>query len=140
MLWVWGCARPLAQGSHALSPLGPTPCGSTYCWCLSSLKSLGLFSLAGQAESLGMWFEEDGTLECPGLVIILVNSLLPWKLGWERERSDIRVKQRQNVRDGHSGISLVVQQLRLHAPNSKGPGSIPSEGTRSHLFNYSTPG
>ena len=56
-----------------------------------------------------MWFEEDGTLECPGLVIILVNSLLPWKPGWERERSDIRVKQRQNVRDGHSGISLVVQ-------------------------------
>ena len=58
---------------------------------------------------MGMWFEEDGTLECPGLVIILVNSLLPWKPGWERERSDIRVKQRQNVRDGHSGISLVVQ-------------------------------
>lgn len=28
-----------------------------------------------------MWFEEEGTIESPGLVIILVSSLLPWKLG-----------------------------------------------------------
>ncbi|TEA40338.1 hypothetical protein DBR06_SOUSAS40510008, partial [Sousa chinensis] len=28
--------------------------------------------------------------------------------------------------------SLVVQWLRLHAPNAGGPGSIPSGGTRSH--------
>ena len=29
------------------------------------------------------------------------------------------------------GISLVVQWLRLHAPNAGGPGSIPGQGTRS---------
>ena len=31
------------------------------------------------------------------------------------------------------GISLVVQWLRLHAPNAGGLSSIPSQGTRSHM-------
>ena len=31
------------------------------------------------------------------------------------------------------GISLVVQWLRLCAPNAGGPGSIPDQGTRSHM-------
>ena len=31
------------------------------------------------------------------------------------------------------GTSLVVQQLRLHAP-SAGLGSIPGQGTRSHML------
>ena len=30
------------------------------------------------------------------------------------------------------GTSLVVQWLRLQAPNAGGPGSITSQGTRSH--------
>ena len=30
------------------------------------------------------------------------------------------------------GTSLVVQWLRLCAPNAGGPGSIPGQGTRSH--------
>ena len=30
-----------------------------------------------------------------------------------------------------SGTSLVVQWLRLHAPNAGGLGSIPGQGTRS---------
>ena len=29
--------------------------------------------------------------------------------------------------------SLVVQWLRLCAPNAGGPGSIPGQGTRSHM-------
>ena len=32
------------------------------------------------------------------------------------------------------GTSLVVQWLRLHAPNAEGPGSIPGQGTRSHIL------
>ena len=32
------------------------------------------------------------------------------------------------------GISLVVQWLRLLAPNAGGPGSIPDQGTRSHML------
>ena len=32
------------------------------------------------------------------------------------------------------GTSLVVQQLRLCAPNAGGPGSIPGQGTRSHML------
>ena len=31
------------------------------------------------------------------------------------------------------GTSLVVQWLRLHTPNSGGPGSIPGQGTRSRM-------
>ena len=31
------------------------------------------------------------------------------------------------------GTSPVVQQLRLHAPNAGGPGSIPGWGTRPHM-------
>ena len=31
------------------------------------------------------------------------------------------------------GISLVVQWLRLRAPSAGGPGSIPGQGTRSHM-------
>ena len=33
----------------------------------------------------------------------------------------------------HVGTSLVAQRLRLRAPNAGGPGSIPSQGTRSHM-------
>ena len=32
-----------------------------------------------------------------------------------------------------SGTSLVVQWLRLHAPNAGAQGSIPGQGTRSHM-------
>ena len=31
-------------------------------------------------------------------------------------------------------MSLVVQQLRLCAPNAGGPGLIPGQGTRSHML------
>ena len=31
------------------------------------------------------------------------------------------------------GTSLVAQWLRLHTPNAGGPGSIPRQGTRSHM-------
>ena len=32
------------------------------------------------------------------------------------------------------GTSLVVQGLRLHAPDARGLGSIPGQGTRSHIL------
>ena len=38
------------------------------------------------------------------------------------------IKKKQNW-----GTSLVVQWVRLHAPNARGPGSIPGGGTRSHM-------
>ena len=31
------------------------------------------------------------------------------------------------------GTSLVVQWVRLHTPNAGGLGSIPGQGTRSHM-------
>ena len=38
-----------------------------------------------------------------------------------------------NARILLKGTSLVVQWLRLRAPNAGGPGSIPGQGTRSHM-------
>ena len=32
------------------------------------------------------------------------------------------------------GTSLVIQWLRLHAPNAGGRGSIPGQGTTSHML------
>ena len=32
------------------------------------------------------------------------------------------------------GTSLVVHWLRLRAPNADSPGSIPGQGTRSHIL------
>ena len=34
----------------------------------------------------------------------------------------------------HLGTSLMVQWLRLHAPNARDPGSFPGQGTRSHML------
>jgi len=34
----------------------------------------------------------------------------------------------------HLGISLAIQWLRLHPPNAEGPGSIPGQGTGSHML------
>ena len=36
------------------------------------------------------------------------------------------------------GISLVGQWLKLHAPNTRGPGSIPGQGARSYITQLKT--
>ena len=38
------------------------------------------------------------------------------------------------MRNTESGASLVVLWLGLHTPSAKGPGSIPGQGTRSHML------
>ena len=37
------------------------------------------------------------------------------------------------IKRGSQGTSLVAQWLRLRAPNAGDPGSIPGQGTRSHM-------
>ena len=37
------------------------------------------------------------------------------------------------VKNKVEGTSLVVQWIGLHAPNAGGPGSIPGQGSRSHM-------
>ena len=37
------------------------------------------------------------------------------------------------VKKALGGTSLVVQWLRLQTPSAGGPGSIPDQGTRSHI-------
>ena len=56
-----------------------------------------------------------------------------------RDGSDIGITIQQilnaeiNVLKGLLGTSLVVQWLRLRAPNAGDLGSIPGQGTRSHM-------
>ena len=38
-----------------------------------------------------------------------------------------------SFKQGDQGTSLVVQWLRLHFPNARGPDLIPGQGTRSHM-------
>ena len=41
---------------------------------------------------------------------------------------------RRHFKSEQIGTSLVVQWLRLCAPNAGDPGSIPGQGTRSHML------
>ena len=47
-----------------------------------------------------------------------------------RVRHDLATEQQQIEM---SETSLMVQWLRLHTPNARGPGSIPGQGTRSYM-------
>ena len=49
-------------------------------------------------------------------------------------RKETFVEENVNPKKVCSGNSLPVQWLRLHTPNSEGPGSIPGQGTRSHVL------
>ena len=60
------------------------------------------------------------------------------KQNYAREKMEAIVNFRENkkkngLRRQDSGTSLVVQWLRLSIPNARGLGSIPGQGTRSHL-------
>ena len=53
-----------------------------------------------------------------------------WNADKLEERIDMGPK---NQEDLHLGTSLVAQCLRLCTPNAGVPGSIPGQGTRSHM-------
>ena len=49
---------------------------------------------------------------------------------WQRLLSISKIMSFQNY---YVGTSLVVQRVRLQAPNAGGPGSIPGRGTGSRM-------
>ena len=51
----------------------------------------------------------------------------------ERVHKVLRGREKIFVNNSILGTSLVVQWVRLHAPNAGGPGSIPGWGARSHV-------
>ena len=55
------------------------------------------------------------------------------ELDYKKQHMQISQHSRQPLRN-NSGASLVVQWLRLWAPSAGGPGSIPGQGTRSHML------
>ena len=48
--------------------------------------------------------------------------------------STLMVESEEELKSLLMGISLVVQWLRLWAPNAGEPGSIPGQGTRPHML------
>ena len=53
----------------------------------------------------------------------------------ERETYKWRTEpEKQGETKKRSGTSLVIQWLRLHASNTGAPGSIPDQGTGSHML------
>ena len=55
---------------------------------------------------------------------------VPCKM-WDTPKNDLLLLWNQNVTEG---TSLLVQWLRLLIPNARGLGSIPGQGTRSHIL------
>ena len=58
-------------------------------------------------------------------ILLLTPSLPPQGLKHMPEKVTLKKPQR--------GTSLVVEWLRLHAPNSGSPGSIPGQGTKPRM-------
>ena len=47
---------------------------------------------------------------------------------------DLAVFQQNEIyKNKQRGTSVVIQWLRFHIPKAEGPGSIPGQGTRSHV-------
>ena len=55
-------------------------------------------------------------------------------LGNQQESLRPLGKDAKDSRIYTSGTSIVVQQLRLQAPNAEGPSLVPSWGTRDHML------
>ena len=52
---------------------------------------------------------------------------------------NLKYDTNQHIYKTKTGTSLLVQWLRLHTPNAGGPGSIPGQGTRSHMLQLNIP-
>ena len=86
--------------------------------------------------------------KCLAHSIESMTNLLPCRVQWgPRTGSNIRrwykdINTHQAFKCSisvHSGDSLVVQWLRVCAPNAGGPGSISGQGTRSRMLQLKIP-
>ena len=63
-------------------------------------------------------------------------SILAWRIPWTEKPDGLQSmgSQKSDINEHtHRGTSLAIQWLRLCTPNAQGPGSIPRQGTRSHM-------
>ena len=97
---------------------------------------------SGKNTGVGCHFFLQGVFPIQGLNPGLPDSLLsepPGKPLWECQDISSNIKHKlpylflSTVRKRPPGTSLVVQWLRLCAPNAGGLGSIPGQGARSHM-------
>ena len=58
--------------------------------------------------------------------------------GWPKTHTKLyctlKMAERVGLKSSHHRTSLLVQWLRLSAPNAGGPGLIPGQGTGSHML------
>ena len=69
--------------------------------------------------------EYDQAVYCHLVYLTYMQSTSHKSLGWMKHKLESRLLG--------EGTSLVVQWLRLQAPNAGGLGLIPGQGTRSHM-------
>ena len=98
--------------------------------CQDLQRELKLYELYWKCESLSrVWlFATPWTVACQALLSMKFFRQEYWS-GQPFPSPDVSLL----MSDGMAGTSLVVQWLRLLAPNAGGPGSIPDQGTRLHM-------
>ena len=92
-------------------------------WCT------GIHGVPKSQTRLSNWTELNWTLSCshPSSINLLAGSAIAY--------IQVLINVIFVFSERHlTGTSLVVQWLRLHAPNSGGWGSIPGQGTGSHIL------
>ena len=96
-------------------------------WLLSEVAEAHLGGYSPHLLGLGQIFNEYCLVMSVSTVatFLYVLRLALWTFGFHRIY--------QNGLKLYGGTFLVAQWLRLCAPNAGGPGSIPGQGTRSHM-------
>ena len=89
--------------------------------------------------------QKDGSNRVPQKLVTKTGGSLDWLAGYHLPTSALEPcfskcvvprashTSKELVRNAGSGTSLMAQWLRLRTPNAGGPGSIPGQGTRSHM-------
>ena len=84
------------------------------------------------------WTEEPGRLQPMGVIRVGhdLATKSPTKLNIKKNQAEMKntITDIKNIQEG-IGTSLVVQGLRLCAPNEVGPSSIPGQGLDSTCHN-----
>ena len=122
---------------HCLSAASRANAGISRCLPIRVHDARGPFHQAGQQEWANLWCLLRRTHRVWDLQILWNNAVCqgPWPpFNSPLEITDImQALSLNHFLKIHNWDSLVVQWLRLQAPYAGGLGSIPGQGTRSHM-------
>ena len=98
----------------------------------------GMTSPPGPTSSLVFVIDQKAFSLKIKVLLLATNPSRKPKKSWDSQGINIHLSSLQFffffLKTVTTGTSLVVQWLRLHAPNAGRPGSIPGQGTRSHML------